>query len=170
MDRRNQVTKNYPVAKGNYASGFTLVEVLATTLVIAVGMLGLSALQLKVMRSTQQSYMRTQAVSYAYDMSDRIRANPAAATSGDYDGAPATSSTNCVSGACNTAQMADYDQNAWKTVLEQLPAGAGLVTNNTGGSFTITVRWDEDRAGAVGTNCPPASSADLRCYQLDVAL
>ena len=154
----------------NSAEGFTLVEVLVTTLVISAGLIGFASLQLQAMRLTQESDLRSRAVSYAYDISDRIRANPGAAISGDYDGAPGASTTNCVSSSCNTGEMADYDQNAWKTLLDQLPSGAGAVTNNAGGSFTITVRWDEKRSGATGTSCPPAADTDLRCYQLNLTL
>ena len=34
--------------------------------------------------------------------------------------------------------------------------------------FVITVRWDEDRDGDVGTNCPVSTSADLDCYQINL--
>jgi len=55
--------------------GLTLIEVLITVLVVAIGMLGMAALQVKTLTSTQESYARSQAVSWLSDASSRIMAN-----------------------------------------------------------------------------------------------
>ena len=105
-------------------------------------------------------------------MADRMRANPVAALAGHYDGTPTSSETNCVGSenSCAPVAMAAYDQNAWLSALNQLPGGKGAIANNGSGSFTITVRWDENRSGATGTQCPPQSASDLRCYRFDLLL
>ena len=52
-----------------------------------------------------------------------------------------------------------------------LPRSEASVTRDPGGNtYVITVRWDEDRSGSNGTNCPPQSDADKECYQLEVTL
>ncbi len=57
--------------------GFTLVEVLVTIIIMSVGLLGVVGLQLASMRSNHSAYLRTQATLAAYDLIDRMRADPA---------------------------------------------------------------------------------------------
>lgn len=56
--------------------GFTLLEVLIAMVVFAIGMLGLAGMQGTALKDNNDAYMRSQAVFFAYDMGDRIRANP----------------------------------------------------------------------------------------------
>ena len=56
--------------------GFTLLEVLIAMVIFAVGMLGLAGMQGVALKDNNDAYMRSQAVFFAYDMGDRIRANP----------------------------------------------------------------------------------------------
>jgi type IV pilus assembly protein PilV len=63
--------------------GFTLVEVLVAALVLAVGLLGLAGLQLASMKSNHSAYLRSQATVAAYDLLDRMRADPGAFTGDD---------------------------------------------------------------------------------------
>jgi type IV pilus assembly protein PilV len=57
--------------------GFTLLEVLIALLVLSIGLLGLAALQGVGLRSSQEAYLTSQASLLAYDLADRVRANPA---------------------------------------------------------------------------------------------
>ncbi len=74
------------------AAGFTLVEVLIATLVLALGLVGGVAMQLHAMRTRYESAQLSRAVQLAAGMAERIRAN-AAQTSlyvgFDYDSAVA---------------------------------------------------------------------------------
>ena len=56
-------------------SGFTLIEVLISMLILAVGLLGLAGLQATGLRNNLSAYNRSQATQLAYDMADRMRAN-----------------------------------------------------------------------------------------------
>ncbi|MGA9223012.1 MAG: type IV pilus modification protein PilV, partial [Pseudomonas graminis] len=56
--------------------GTTLIEVLVALLVLAIGLLGAAALQLNALKYTDSSRLSSQASFIAYDMMDRIRANP----------------------------------------------------------------------------------------------
>ena len=56
-------------------AGFTLLEVLITLIILAVGMLGLANLQSKIHVTEIESYQRAQAVLLMQDMVDRINSN-----------------------------------------------------------------------------------------------
>ncbi len=56
--------------------GFTLIEVLVTMIILAVGLLGLAGMQIAGMKANHSALLRTQATFAAYDLADRMRANP----------------------------------------------------------------------------------------------
>jgi type IV pilus assembly protein PilV len=62
-------------------SGFSLVEVLITIIILAFGLLGLGGLQARVQTSQSESYQRAQALLLVQDMANRISANRANASS-----------------------------------------------------------------------------------------
>ena len=123
-------------------AGSTLIEVLITVLVLSIGLLGMATMQFDGIKRNTDSYLRSQAVNLAYDMSDRIRVNRtgALATDNRYviamaDAAPAGGTT------------AALDLQAWLANLaNELPSGDGSISS-TGNEFTVTVCWDESRDG-----------------------
>lgn len=130
-------------------NGFTLIEVLVTMVVMAIGLLGLAGLQVTSLRNTEVAYQRSQATTLAYDMLDRMRSNPTGVADGKYDditAAPA-SYTDCTSNTCDTDAMATFDNGDWQAkIAADLPSGSGAVSGSGSGSvFTITISWDEDR-------------------------
>jgi len=62
--------------------GFTLIEVLVSMIVLAIGLLGLAGLQMSSLRNNLSAYHRSQATQLAYDMADRMRTNIADAKLG----------------------------------------------------------------------------------------
>jgi type IV pilus assembly protein PilV len=56
-------------------TGFTLIEVLVALLILAVGLLGLAALQTSTLKSNLTAYNHGQATQLLYDIADRMRAN-----------------------------------------------------------------------------------------------
>ena len=141
--------------------GFSLVEVLVALMVLSIGLLGLAALQTTGLRLNHQSYQRTQATLNAYDIIDRIRANPGGMSAGVYDNidlSPNPSAIDCMAPAgCTTAEMADYDIGEWKDSLTNLLSqGQGGICRGTltlspyacavnlGATlFTVRVTWVE---------------------------
>ena len=131
-------------------TAYSLVEVLVALFVLAVGLLGLAALQTTSFQFNSGSYARTQATLIAYEIIDRIRANP----SGDYqvpDAATATTKKaappkNCHSATCSSAELALFDLSEW---YEEQARVLPEPTNNpstielSGGIYTITIRWTE---------------------------
>lgn len=152
--------------------GFTLLEALISLLVFSIGMLGMASLQISASRSTTSAYRISQSTWYAYDMLDRMRANQAGTDNGEYDGidtADPPSAVDC-SGDCTPAEMADVDILEWKTMVETLPSGRGMISR-ANGQYTITVMWDELGTGATGTDCDPTQpNVDLFCHQVTTEL
>jgi len=162
---------------GTRDSGFTLLEVLIALLVLSIGLLGLAALQTVGLRSNQMATMRTTATQTAYDITDRMRANPVGLTEANKfyviaHGATPASSKNCDNTACTAQEMANFDLVQWRGQVETLPDGKSSITQAVDAvtgqvTHTITVFWNEERdPAAVGTGCDPNDKTDLRCIQL----
>lgn len=129
-------------------------------LVLSVGLLGLASLQATSLKNNQSAYNRSQATLLAYDMADRIRANPVdaknLATSVYIDNTASTAAvvqTGCkVSPGCTPATMAQNDFAEWKTNISALPLGTGKVEIDAATpnplAFIITISWDDDHQGA----------------------
>ncbi len=133
--------------------GFTLIEVLVTLCLVAIGFLGVAGLQSFGLQQSHNTYFRTQADLMLRDMVDRMRANSGAAFAGNYvhlDDAPAGGDPQACedSGSeCNSTQMAAADLAAWTNQVanpQLLPQGRGRI-NPVGppGSYVITVSWAE---------------------------
>ncbi len=152
----------------HFQRGVTLVEAMIALLVISVGLLGIASLQLTAMNQNASSLNHSQAVWYAYNMSDRIRANISAFDSYDGIDTSGSYSQDCITNDCSTAQMVTADADDWSDMLANLPAGRGIIADGADG-MTVTVMWDDDGTGATGTGCNPANTGDLTCYRLVVA-
>jgi type IV pilus assembly protein PilV len=157
--------------------GDTMIEVLVTIIIIAVGVLGAAALQVTTLKNLNTSHSASVAAIVAEDFSERMRANPTAARADAYvHSAAPTGDSDCAANLCTMAELATYDiETWWDQLTTVLPAGAAVVTRNAAvaagtDSFVLTVRWDEDRSGSAGTNCPALSAADLECYRLNVTI
>ncbi len=145
--------------------GFTIVEVLVSLLILSVGLTGLATLQVVGLQNTQGGAQRAQAAFLAYDITDRMRTNPAAVTAGSYNlAAPVTTGmggmggmgapnpapivmVDCFGAAanCTSAQMAAHDLGQWQTQLgAYLNAGTGAIAtvdNGTTTLVTISIQW-----------------------------
>jgi len=121
------------------ASGFTLLEVLVALLVLAIGLLGLAALQTMSMKFSHQSYERTQATLLAYDILDCMRANP----NGDYS-ATASSDPGCISASCTANQLAEHDLFHWRKAVQNSLAASAATVSTLGNAATVTLTWFEN--------------------------
>jgi len=122
--------------------GFSLLEVLVALLVLAIGLLGLASLQTLSIKFNHQSYEHTQATLLAYDILDRMRANP----TGNYAVAIPASDPGCTgTGAtCTPNNMALHDLYHWGKAIEaSLAGGIGAVTVSNGIADT-TLSWFEN--------------------------
>ena len=159
--------------------GFTLIEVLVALLVMAIGFLGMAALQSNSVKGTQDTYFRTQADLLANDLAERMRSNRPALIDKDgaivdaylFNGGSAPTDPGCVTSGCDAEEMAATDLSEWITwVGDALPGGEALVTRPDTPYWTITIMWDERRTGAVGTGCDPGDDADMACLLVNVEI
>ncbi len=171
MRSTHKYSSSNRLGPGAHASGFTLIEILVSLIVLAVGFLGMAALQSSSMQGTAGTYFRTQADMLANDLSERIRANRTGSEASAYTyaggGAPEATCGNADS--CDSATMAAADISEWSDWVENsLPSGDAIVTELGQNFWAIQVMWDERRNGATGTNCDPSDEADLACLILNV--
>ena len=139
--------------------GFTLIEILVSLTLIAIGLLGLAQLIVKGQRASFEAYQRQQAITLANDMLEKIRANRARAA--DYVAAAPVATplgtgtrfndlvtgtiTNCAVATCAPDALAAYDAAYWDGLLqgrtETVNAGADVVggATNARGCVEIVV-------------------------------
>jgi type IV pilus assembly protein PilV len=146
--------------------GSSLVEVMVALFVLAIGLLGVLAMQSKSMQYNQSAHYYSQAVFLANDMAERIRNNnirlasmyndPAADSdeseaSDDSEAEEEVSVPDCSAIACSDEQLALWDKAVWKQNIERsLPLGTGKIeTVGANGAVPahvrVTVSFDDSR-------------------------
>jgi type IV pilus assembly protein PilV len=169
------------MSRRHQQKGFGMVEVLVAMLVLAIGVLGFAALQVRAITATGESYYRSQAMSIAQDVAERAQANRAQARAGAYVVqaswnvvAPTTPSVACNNAVCTAAQMTAYDINqSLYVAATQLPAGRVNMQQCQGSQATcIYVSWDGTlpTAGALGqcVNAAGTYVAGANCIRMPV--
>ncbi len=124
--------------------GFTMLEVLVSMIVIALGLLGYAGLQAASMKNGNTAYLRSQATMLSHDIVERMRVNRTVALAGTYNVA--------IGSAGGGGGVAGADLLDWKRNLAQsLPAGDGAVVvagvGAAQGQVQITIQWDDDGDG-----------------------
>jgi type IV pilus assembly protein PilV len=131
-------------------AGFSLIEALVALLVLSIGMLGIAALHVEGLRSARTALTRTNAVTLAADMADRIRANRLGKA--DYEAAVTSDDTNAdcepAGTGCTPAALARHDKAVWLGAIEAaLPGGTGTIDcadpAAIPATYTITISWSE---------------------------
>jgi type IV pilus assembly protein PilV len=127
-------------------AGLGMIELMIAFFILLVGLLGMAGLQGTALRNNHSAYMRSQAMIYAYDILDRLRANKVAALAGNYARAlgDAVPSQTCTT-ACTPSNMADADINQWIGNVSTLPSGDGSIAVTNAGAATIVIQWDDTR-------------------------
>ncbi len=150
--------------------GFSMIELLVAVLVMGVGVLGVTGLQLVSLQNNRDALLRAEAVNLAYDILDRVRVNPGAGVAGaGYDGVDIDddppAANNCIANTCTAAQIQAFDIASWKCSLggfethancvalrangiippaddqPGLPEGDGAIAVDGAGTITVTVQW-----------------------------
>lgn len=146
--------------------GTSLIEVLVTMVILAIGLLGVASLQARLQLSEMEGYQRAQAMILLSDMSSRLSSNRSFASS------YVTGTTTPIGGTCPTATttLAQRDLLDWCMALRG--AGEKSGTNNVGAmiggrgcieqagtnQYLVTVAWQ----GLGGITAPNSNLACAR--------
>lgn len=162
--------------------GVSLVEVLVTLVILAFGLLGVAGLQAKMSLAEMESYQRSQALMALAEMTERMSASSALATSylnqGTLGNGNTTQPTNCYPTPALSVPARDLcewnislqgasEQNAGTKVggtmgavgcITQLTASNPALGVCTAGIYQVSVAWQ-------GMNPTQAPAAKLACGQ-----
>lgn len=154
--------------------GYSLIEVMVSVFVMALGILGMTGLQTASLKHSTHSMQRTKAAYLSYEILDRMRANTESTYAVELDAEPIEQ--ECFSASCTPDELMAFDIAEWKCALgkhgtspacvalaenqnvllltvEALPGGDGSVscTLDTGTKIcTVTVQWYEQNGGSGG--------------------
>lgn len=133
-------------------NGSSLVEVMVALFVLAIGLLGVLAMQSKSMQYNQSAHVYSQAVYLANDMAERMRSNVAGIA--NYASAIPTAEpgTDCNSAPCAAAALAEWDKYNWNANVEKfLPGGDALIEQLPAdppvpAHYRVSVKFDDSRS------------------------
>lgn len=176
-------SRTRPARPVRRARGSSLVEVLVALVVISVAMVGAAEVQVKALKFGQVSQQRSLAVQHANAISERMRANLAAASQSlspyefnfSYAEIPAKlhsiTAPSCTA-TCTSEEMARRHLLDWQAQLGQgLTAGRGTIArtaNADGSPYVVTVMWVEKEMVDTqrSLNCPGTTPSDVQCVTL----
>lgn len=166
-------------------AGASLIEVLVSIVIASVGLLALAGVNSASIRYTKMSQYRATASMLANDIGERMRANKAGFTAGNYDfetnfedqaTAPTLSTSElCSSSVCTAQGIANLDIKQWRlSARDQLPEGSVFLKRSAAtSSADVWVVWRDpavastDEAPARNGECPNgldlSGDASIRC-------
>lgn len=156
--------------------GVGMVEVLVALLVMSIGVLGYAGLQLRALSSSEEAFVRSQAMAIAQDAVERIAANRSGvATYSNGANWPGAVQQNrpanwmeCIDNLCGSAQMAQWDIDQLSWMAGDLLPGGRLDALGCQGSVALCVRvaWNEDAPADCENAAGVVSNRD--CVVLEV--
>lgn len=160
--------------KAQIARGASLIEVLVSILLAAIGLLALSGANVAAIRYSKLSQYRGTATMLAADLAERMRSNQAGLASylvsDDFDtqqsGLP-SASTACETYAstCTSSAIAAYDLVAWRRLVRsQLPEGAvSVAPSGAVPAADVWVAWRDPAVALPGENSTDARNIATEC-------
>lgn len=136
--------------KARFQRGFSLVEILVSILVLAIGLLGLAGLQSKMLAAEMEAYQRSHAMILLEDMMNRIRADEDGARANSYDSI-ATENANI------TAWTAALEGYSGDEVVGAMIGAQGCLTSL--GTNPKTIRVSIAWQGLSPTIAPPSGDS-----------
>lgn len=139
-------------------TGMGLIEVLVAVLVLSIGFLGVAALEAFSLSTNNSAMARSMATINSYSVLDAMRADIRNAQNGAYN-------TTVAADHCPTAgaTLASQQINRWCSSLGSAmgasSATTGTINCGATGACTITITFDDSRAGsAMGSNAQAFST------------
>jgi type IV pilus assembly protein PilV len=131
--------------------GFTLIEVLISLTLLAVGMLGMTALQTESLKFNNAALTDSQAQFLLQDMVERIRANKSSNSYVmSYTDELDSVVVDCAAADCDDpGEIAIWDMTQWRDlVADTLPQGESQILFNTlNRNYVISVRYEWSQLG-----------------------
>jgi type IV pilus assembly protein PilV len=131
--------------------GLTLIELMVTVIILAVGLLGMAGLQSRLQQSEVEAYQRSQALLLLNDMANRLATNRAKANTYETSLEGIGVGSVCETG---TATQQQVDAGEWCNALQgaaemdedgnelgAMIGGRGCVEVLGGGSYRVSVAW-----------------------------
>lgn len=136
-------TRMKPIPR--HAQGMSLIEVLVAVLVLAVGLLGVAAMQALALRGGQGSLESSQAVMSANSIIEAMRANRVNASNYNIG-------KTCSVASVGAGGLAGDDLKKWIETLKSTVGVTGDATTcgqiaGCPNACVVTVFWDDSRAG-----------------------
>lgn len=170
--------------------GFSLIEVMVTVFVMAIGIMGVVGMQAVGISESNNLYFRTVADFHMNDIVDRMKANSREARKGtgsNYHNLESTGNfdpnLSCINSVCDESNMALFDGRIWSEGIttSSLPDAEGIVqfvqeitsTSGTviGAEYQVFIYWDEEKKnGSKGEDCQNGISGDKSCLTLTVQI
>lgn len=144
-----KIMKHTSTTKSTLNSGFSLIEVLISLIVLSVGLMGLGGLQVAAVKGTNEAHYRTEASLLMMDLADRIRANKEGSDNGSYLSKTPVScvtepSIRCDTVACDSNQLALFDLYSIACGLDNdTSKTSGIRDVLPGGELTINCSNDD---------------------------
>ena len=136
------------------AEGFAMIEALLAVVVLAIGLLAGSRMQILGLNFTQGAMMRSHATMAANDIIDRMKLNPVGVSNGAYDDASTDNLSPdpvCIAAGCTPNTLAVHDVRVWANYFSEgngtdtstlLPGAVGTISApNASGVRTISITW-----------------------------
>jgi type IV pilus assembly protein PilV len=157
--------------------GLTLIEVLVAILVMAIGLVGMAALQASTLKYQQGTVQRAKLAGLVSDFAERVRSNPTQApgmvVSSPYllsqtwetaSGKTSFPVTGCADAdACTPADYAARDLAEWQQkVRDALPRGSAAVLASGNQGLNVVLMWS-DKDNVAVANGAATANASLTC-------
>ncbi|MGZ8945656.1 MAG: type IV pilus modification protein PilV [Methylococcaceae bacterium] len=162
-----------PKINFRHALGFTLIEVLVSMIILAIGLLGLASLQGISLKNNQDAFLFSQANALAYEMSDRIKVNRQGWVTIPIPAAACATGCDSAAASCTTTQMAAYDYCYWQqsaiaklspnatAVITVSPKASSTTCTGSASSLCLTMTWSR-------TNQSLSTSMNTTNFELEV--
>lgn len=159
-----------PLTNSNRQRGFTLIEVLISMLILAIGLLGMAALMMTGLQANQGAALRSTATISSYDIADRIRSNVdtvasrAYATAVSDPTAAALPACHADVAGCGPADRVQEDLFQWNASLQAIPGATGFISRINDNNYCIAIFWTEEAEADGLASSPCGEAAATRAF------
>ncbi|MFT5259526.1 MAG: type IV pilus assembly protein PilV [Saprospiraceae bacterium] len=135
-------------SKTNKAAGYMLLEILVTVGILAVGLLGVSAMQVTSLKTSYSSIQRSEVALVVNEMSSKMRANSRGVYASEYNSL--TSGTPSNASTATTTLRAQEDFDHWVSNVDSLfdasSSPLATITCPSTSNCILQVTWLDGRA------------------------